>query len=137
MLAGLRTLIRSRSVWRVDALRHDAFRAELASVGEHHRSFLLHVLIEHDPILTAPQQPRERLTASEERLFAQIISIMLKEIEGIQKGDSGALDAAQFVKTGKPIGTDDDGLSIKGEALALDACAIVGSHAVQPFPRRE
>jgi hypothetical protein len=68
---------------------------------KHSGAVLLCVFVEHDSFLTAPQQPRERLATGEEWLLAQIGAIMLKEIESVEKGDSGALDAAQLVKTGR------------------------------------
>ena len=69
------------SVGAIHSLRDDALGTKLASVLEHGRTVLGDVLVEQNASLDTAQQPRQRGLAVEERAIAQILTIMLDQVE--------------------------------------------------------
>jgi hypothetical protein len=69
-------------VGAVRLLGNDALGAKSARIGEHGRPIFGDVLVEQDAGLGIAQQPRQRSLAVEEREIAQILAIMLDQVEG-------------------------------------------------------
>jgi hypothetical protein len=84
---------RTGSIPAIDSLGNDAFCAKPASVREDDRAVLGDVLVEQDAGLGIAQQARQRGLSVEERAIAQILAVMLDQVEGVE--DRGAVEAQQ------------------------------------------
>jgi hypothetical protein len=70
-----------------------------ASVRGHGRAISGDMFIEQDMSVGTAQQSRQRGLAIEERMIAQILAIVLDQIEGIQHRNMRGLSAARLVET--------------------------------------
>jgi hypothetical protein len=59
-------------------------KAKLARMGEDSRTILGDVFVEQDARLDATQEARQRCLAVKEGALAQILAIMLDQVEGIE-----------------------------------------------------
>jgi hypothetical protein len=61
------------------------------------------VFVEKDVRLEIAQQPRQRGLAAKERAIAQILAIVLDQVEGIEHRAMRSLPAAQLIELGQAI----------------------------------
>jgi hypothetical protein len=74
---------RARPISTVNLLRHDAFGAKLARIGEHGHPILGNVFAKQDASLGIAQQARQSSLPVQEGEIAQILVIMLDKVEGV------------------------------------------------------
>src|SRR5262245_52070286 len=67
------------------ALRHDAFQAHLAGVGEDGRAVALNMLVEPDAGAGLGHDRRERGLADLKRIAPQVVAIQLDQVEGVEE----------------------------------------------------
>jgi hypothetical protein len=67
------------------ALRNDAFEPHLAGMGEDGRAVALDMLVEPDAGAGLGQDGRERCLADLERVAAQVVTVQLDEVEGVEE----------------------------------------------------
>jgi hypothetical protein len=75
---------RSGLIGAIDLLRHDALGTKLARMCEHGRPVLGYVFVKQDAGLETAQQLYQRSLAVKERATAQILAIMLDQVEGVE-----------------------------------------------------
>jgi hypothetical protein len=68
-------------VGAIDLLRHGALGAKLASMGKHGRPMFDNVFVKQDASLSMAQEPSQRGLALKKRAVAQILAIMLYQVE--------------------------------------------------------
>jgi hypothetical protein len=78
----LRTLIQTR-LGTVHSLGNDALSTGPARKGEHDRPIFGDVFVEQDAGLSIAQQPRQSCFTLEKRAIAEILAIMLDQVEGV------------------------------------------------------
>jgi hypothetical protein len=85
------------SIGAIDLLRHDALDAN-ARMSEHGRPILGDVFVNQDVTLSIEQQPRQRGLAFMKRVIAQIVAIMLDQVEGVEDRGSSGLPTGQLLE---------------------------------------
>jgi hypothetical protein len=101
MLAGLRTLIQTgtgRFDTGIDLLRHDALGAEPASIREDGRVIPGKVSVEKDAPLRSRAADAARAGSVQEWEIAQILAIVLDQIEGVEDRGSSGLSPGQLLE---------------------------------------
>jgi len=89
-------------------------------VSENSRAILSDVFVEQDARLGIAQQPRQCGFAVEEREVAQIITIVLDQVEGVEDCGPRGLSPAQLIEPRQTVGAEYDRLSIDRETLGGD-----------------
>jgi hypothetical protein len=95
---------RAGPIGAVDPLRHDALGAKLARMGEHSRPILGDVFVQQDASLGIAQQARQRSLPVQEWDIAQILAIMLDQVEGVEDCGSSGLTRDNSSNRDKPSG---------------------------------
>src|SRR6266436_5730496 len=75
---------------------------------------------EQDAGLGLAQQPRQRRLSAQEWEIAQILAIVLDQVEGVEDGRTRGLPSAQILKARQTVGAQPYRLAVDGEALGLD-----------------
>jgi len=88
---------------------------------EHRSAVLGNVFVEQDARLDMAQQPRQRGFAVEEWTIAQILAVMLDQIEGIEDRGTRGVPLAEILELRQAIWPQHHRLAVDREALRLDA----------------
>jgi hypothetical protein len=72
--------------------------AKPARMGEHGRFIFGNMSVKQDANLSVAQEPRQRSLPVQEREIAQILAIMLDQVEGLEDRCSSRLSAAQLLE---------------------------------------
>jgi len=90
-------LRRSAAIGRIRALRYDALQPHAADMPEHGRAVIRRMLIETDDLPLDPaEQSGEPLLAFMQRQVAQVITVMLQQVEGAEHRLGAAASAEQW-----------------------------------------
>jgi hypothetical protein len=90
---------RTGLIGAIDPLGDNALGAEPASVRKDGGAILFNVSVEQNARLGIAQQPRERSLAVEERAIAQILAVVLDQIEGVENGSARGHRSAQVIES--------------------------------------
>jgi hypothetical protein len=88
---------------------------------EHSRTISGNVFVEQDARLAILQQPRQRSLAIEKRAIAQILTIVLDQVEGVRARGPRSLASTQLVEARQTVRPQHHCLAVDREALGLDA----------------
>jgi hypothetical protein len=83
----------------VAPLRHDALGAKPTRMGEDGRTILGDVFAEQDARLDATQEARQRRVAVKEGALAQILAVVLDQVEGIEDCGPRRLSMGQLLES--------------------------------------
>jgi hypothetical protein len=86
------------------ALRDDALSAKPGRMGEHGQPIFDNVFVRQDVCLGVAQQPLQRSLPAQEREIAQILAIMLDQVEGVEDRGSSGLPTGQSSNRDRPSG---------------------------------
>jgi len=117
---------RPGSISAVHPLRNDALGAKPASVLEHGRAILGDVFVEQDARLRIAQQSRQRGLAVEKRAIAQILAVVLDQVERVEDRCTCGSPAAQRIELGQTVRSYHNRLPVDREALGLDPLRSTG-----------
>src|SRR5215475_9407319 len=122
------------SVRAVNLLRHDALGAKPAGVREDDRTVLDDVFVEQDANLGVAQQPRQRGLALQKRTIAQILTVMLDQIEGIEDRCVCGLTTTQLLEPRQTVRPEHNRLAVDREALGFDPPCTVRNRTKSSGP---
>src|SRR5262249_55027436 len=101
-----------RAIRRVFPLRHDAFEAHLAGVGEDGRAVAFQMLVEAQAKAGFSQHTSKRGLADLKRIAPEVIAVQFNEVEGVEKDALVSAVVTDEIERGNAVLIGGDSLTI-------------------------